>query len=148
VVRFSKRLDGLEQTELTLDLHGRAIDATPPRLELHVSTADLGDTLYPPGGTWVRTLRGGGLGDARRLLERTIAVELAYARRRQYDMFLAGPDAAGPSTTTYVYRTAARARPTTGAQPAGGEDHTVGWIVLAIVIAAALPGAAVIWARS
>jgi hypothetical protein len=63
-------------------------------------------------------------------------------------MFLAGPDAAGPSTTTYVYRTAAPARATTGARPPGGEEHTVGWIVLAILIAAALPAAAVIWARS
>jgi len=149
VVHFSKRLDRLERAGFTLNLHGRAIDATAPKLELRVSTADIGDTLAPPGGkSWVSAFRRGRLGDARRLLARTIAVELIYARRRQYDMFLASPDMAAPSTTTYVYRTAAPARATSAAQPAGDADHTVGWIVLAIVVAAALPAAAVIWARS
>jgi hypothetical protein len=79
----------------------------------------------------------------------TIALELAYARKRQYDMFLASPEQTGPSSTTYVYRTAAAVQPTRPAAGSGSDrSHTLGWIVLALGLAAALPAAAVIWAHS
>ena len=79
----------------------------------------------------------------------TIALELAYARRRQYDMFLASPEPTGPSSTTYVYRTAAAARPVTPTAGSGDEaDHTLGWIVLGLMLVAGVPAAAVIWAHS
>ena len=84
----------------------------------------------------------------RELLAQTIALELTYARKRQFDQFLSSPDVTGPSSATYVYRTAA---PTPTAEPAatsGGEDNTVGWIVLGLALAAALPVAAVVWAHS
>jgi hypothetical protein len=114
-----------------------------------VTKARIGDTVAPPGTrTWVSAHRRGRLGDPRRLLRRAIGLELTYARQRQYDMFLASPDIAGPSETTYVYRTAAPARAAGGPRPADDGDHTLGWILLAIGLAVALPTAAVIWARS
>jgi hypothetical protein len=149
VVRFSRRLDGLERSELLLDFHGRALSAGAPKIELRVTKARIGDTVAPPGTrTWVSAYRRGRLGDPRRLLRRAIGLELTYARQRQYDMFLASPDIAGPSETTYVYRTAAPARASAGPGPADDGDHTLGWILLAIGLAVALPTAAVIWARS
>ncbi len=79
----------------------------------------------------------------------TIALELAYARKRQYDMFLASPEQTGPSSTTYVYRTTAAVRPATPAAGSGGDEgHTAGWIVLGLLLVAGLPAAAVIWAHS
>jgi hypothetical protein len=84
----------------------------------------------------------------RDLLAQTIALELTYARKRQFDQFLASPDVTGPSSATYVYRTAA---PRPVAEPAaisGDEDHMVGWIVLGLGLMAALPVAAVVWAHS
>jgi hypothetical protein len=148
VVRFSQRLDGLKRTTLRIDLHGRATNAGAPKLELRVSTANAGDPVTPPGGkSWTSALRRHELGDPRRLLQRTIALELTYARKRQYDMFLASPDLQGPGSAVYVYRTAAAPR-ATAASGGGGTDHTIGWIALAVVIAAAVPSAAVIWAHS
>ena len=79
----------------------------------------------------------------------TIALELAYARKRQYDQFLASPDPTGPSSTTYEYRTApaVKAARVAGTSEDGG-DHTLGWIVLGLGLAAAVPAGAVIWAHS
>ena len=149
VVRFSQRLDGLQRTTLRIELHGRATNAAAPKLELRVSTADAGDPVTPPGGkSWMSALRRHELGNPRRLLERTIALELTYARKRQYDMFLASPDPSGPGSAIYVYRTAAPPRATATSGAGGGTDHTIGWIALAVVIAAAVPSAAVIWAHS
>jgi hypothetical protein len=149
VVRFSARLDGLKRAELRVELHGRAVDAAPPRLELRARTADLDDPVEPPGGkSWTSALARHELGDPRRLLARTIALELNYARTRQYDMFLAAPDLSGPASSTYVFRSSAPTRATPAAAASGGEDHTVGWIALAVVLAAAVPAAAVMWAHS
>jgi hypothetical protein len=84
----------------------------------------------------------------RRLLARAIALELTYARARQYDTFLASPDQAGPASATYVYRTTAPTRATAVSGSGPGTDHTLGWVVLALCLAAAVPAAAVIWAHS
>jgi hypothetical protein len=136
IVRISGRVDGLRRSRLRLVLRGRALNAAPPRLELRVSTANIPDTVTRSQ-------------DLRTQLTRTIALELTYARARQYDMFLASPDQTGPSSTTYVYRTATAVQPAALAGGTGDEgDHRVGWIVLGLVLAAAVPTAAVIWAHS
>ena len=137
VVRISGLLDGLRRPRLRLVLRGRATNASLPKLELRVRTAELPDTVTASQNPRTR-------------LAGTIALELAYARKRQYDMFLASPEQTGPSSTTYVYKTSAAVRPATpGAGSGGGEeDHTLGWIVLGLVLAACVPVAAVIWAHS
>ena len=86
--------------------------------------------------------------DPRRLLAQTIALELTYARKRQFDQFLSSPDETGPSSATYVYRTAAPRPSVEPAAASGDGDDTVGWVVLGLVLAAALPVAAVVWAHS
>jgi hypothetical protein len=129
-VPFSGLLDGVSRSEL-----GVRIPDGDPEVEVQVRTADI--ELPRPAK------------DPRALLAQTIALELTYARKRQFDQFLASPDQTGPSSATYVFRTAAPAVPAAEtAPPAGEEDHTVGWIVLGLGLAAALPVAAVVWARS
>ena len=135
VVRVSERLD-VRHPQLRIVLHGEAQNASTPRLDLRVRTAKIPDPVEPSQNPRTR-------------LAGTIALELAYARKRQYDMFLANPDRMGPSSTTYVYRTAAAARPAPAGSSSGERgDHTLGWIVLGLGLVAALPAGAVIWARS
>jgi hypothetical protein len=152
VVRVSGLLDGLRRTTLRLDLRGRANGATPPTLALRITPQGLGPRFAPPGGgTWVEAFRRGALGgNGRALLERAIALELTYARQRQYDMYLANPDPTGPSSTSYVYRTASAPGAEHQPQPpGGGDDNDVLWLVLAgIALLLAVPAAAVVWARS
>jgi hypothetical protein len=137
VVRISGLLDGRRRSRLRLVLRGRATNASAPNLKLRVRTAEIPDPVTPSQ-------------DPRTRLAGTIALELAYARKRQYDMFLASPEQTGPSSTTYVYKTTAALRTATPAAGSGGGggDHTVGWIVLGLVLAAGVPAAAVIWAHS
>jgi hypothetical protein len=136
VVRVSSLLDGRRRS-LRLVLRGRATNSSAPKLELRVRTAEIPDPVTASQ-------------DPRTRLAGTIALELAYARKRQYDMFLASPEQTGPSSTTYVYKTAASlglATPTAGS--GGGEgDHTLGWIVVGLVLVAGVPASAVIWAHS
>lgn len=143
-VRSSGLLDGLRRTELRVMLRGHE-----PKIEVRVTPAPVADRLKPPGAqSWRAALRRGALGDRRSLLTRAITAELTYARKRQYDTFLASPEQTGPVSASYVYRTAAPARVAARPEGGGGTDHTVGWIALAVVLAAALPAAAVIWAHS
>jgi hypothetical protein len=126
---FSGRLDGVRRSELRVP-----IPPGKPEVELQVRPDDI--QLPRPAR------------DPRALLAQTIALELTYARIRQFDQFLSSPDQTGPSSATYVYRTAA---PRPAAEPAatsGDGDDTVGWIVLGLGLAAALPVAAVVWAHS
>jgi hypothetical protein len=129
-IPFSGLLDRVERSELRV----RVPDGEP-KVEVQVRTADID---LPRRAQHPRAL-----------LAQTIKLELTYARKRQFDQFLASPDQTGPSSATYVYRTAAPPLPAAGANPQSGEeDHTVGWIVLGLGLVAALPAAAVLWARS
>lgn len=129
---FSGVLDGVRKRELRVLVPG----AGQPKINLRVRTADVEDAVTSAQ-------------DPRTRLAETIRLELTYARKRQYDQFLSSPDLTGPSSATYVYRTAARPTP---APPTGGkgsdDDHTLGWIVLGLGLATAVPAAAVIWAHS
>jgi hypothetical protein len=134
VVHVSGLLDE-RRPQLRIVLRGEAVNASVPKLELRVRTAAIPDTVTSAQ-------------DPRTRLAGTIALELAYARKRQYDMFLASPDQTGTSSTTYVYRTTALPAPFGTGISDGGTDHKLGWIVLGLVLAAGVPAAAVIWAHS
>jgi hypothetical protein len=126
---FAGRLDGVRRSEIRVP-----VPPGKPEVEFRVRPEDI--ELPRPAK------------NPRDLLAQTIALELTYARKRQFDQFLASPDVTGPSSATYVYRTAA---PRPVAEPAaisGDEDHMVGWIVLGLGLVAALPVAAVVWAHS
>ena len=127
-IRFSGRLDGVRRSELRVPIpNGK------PEVEVQVRPDDI--ELPRPAS------------DPRALLAQTIALELTYSRARQFDQFLSSPDQTGPSSTTYVYRTTAP-RPAAEQVATGDGDDTVGWIVLGLGLAAALPVAAVVWAHS
>ena len=81
-------------------------------------------------------------------LANTIDLELSYARKRQYDQFLSAADPTGHSSTTYIYRTTPRPVTAAPLESSGSSGNTMGWIALAVLLAAALPVAAVVWARS
>ena len=136
VVPVSAELDGHERSELRLVFQGRATNATTPKLRLRVRTGEIAEPPAPAA--------------PRDLLAHTIKLELAYARKRQYDQFLASPDPGGPSSTTYVYRTALAppALEATGGDGSGGVGRTVGLVVLGLCLVAAVPAAAVVWAHS
>lgn len=126
---FAGRLDGVRRSEIRVP-----IPPGKPEVEVHIRPEDI---------ELPRRAK-----SPRELLAQTIALELTYARKRQFDQFLSSPDATGPSATTYVYRTTAPTPTTEPAATSGGEDNTVGWIVLGLGLAAALPVAAVVWAHS
>jgi hypothetical protein len=128
-IPFSGRLDGVRRTELRVP-----IPEGTPEVEVRVRPDEI--ELPPPAK------------NPRALLAQTIALELTYSRARQFDQFLSSPDTTGPSSTTYVYRTTAPRPAVEAAATSGGEDNTVGWIVLGLALAAALPVGAVVWAHS
>ena len=135
VTHVAGLLDGTQRSNLRLELKGRAIDAAPPVLELRIRTAPVQDRVTAAQSPRIR-------------LARTIDVELGYARKRQYDMFLASPDVTGPSSTTYVYRTAAVPRTVPLAAAGAGGSNLVLWLVIGFGLVLGLPAAAVAWAHS
>lgn len=151
VVRVSGRLDGVRRSRLRIDVRGQALGSAAPKLRLSVRLPSLAGALTPPGGdSWVGAFRRGALpGGGRELLERIMRLELTYARQRQYDMYLAAPDPNGPSSASFVYRTAAAPRTAAPVAADGGGDGDLLWLVLAgIGLALAVPAAAVVWAHS
>jgi hypothetical protein len=129
--RFTAVLDGIDRTELRVFVPGPGT----PEISMRVSTADVTDRVRPTQS--VRTQ-----------LASTIDLELTYARKRQYDQFLSGADPTGRNSTIYVYRTAPRPVTAAPLESSGSGDNTMGWIALAVLLVAALPVAAVVWARS
>jgi hypothetical protein len=147
-VAFSKVLGASPQTVVLRSEAGSS--ATTPKVDLTAKPIRLGGLAEPPGGgTWVAAFRRGDLGrDPRRLLARTIELELRYARERQFEMYLANPDPTGPSSTTYVYRTAAAvAAPPPAAGATGDSSHGLGLLLTVLVLALSIPVAAVVWAH-
>jgi hypothetical protein len=129
--RFRAVLDGIDRTELRVFVPGPGV----PKISMRVRTVDVPDR--------VRTTQ-----SVREQLANTIDLELAYARKRQYDQFLAAADPTGRSSTTYVYRTSTRPVSAAPIETSGSSGHTMGWVALGLLLAAGLPLAAVVWARS
>ncbi len=130
VVReFRAVLDGIDRTEV------RVVAGRDPRISMRVRTIAVPDRVRPSQSV-------------RAQLANTIDLELAYARKRQYDQFLSAADPSGHSTTTYVYRSTPRPMSAAPVESSGSDGDTMGWIALAVLLAAALPVAAVVWARS
>ena len=102
-VPFSGRLDGVRRSELACR-HPRE-----PKIEMRVEIADI--NLPRPAN------------DPRALLAQTIGSS-SPARKRQFDQFLASPDQTGPSSATYVYRTAADPLPAAEATHRPGTKTT------------------------
>jgi len=129
--RFTALLDGVSRRSVSVTVPGSG-----PKVAFTARTAPVPDDVTANQDS-----------DAR--LAGTIRLELTYARTRQFDQFLSSPDPTGHSSTTYVYKTAAR--PVTAAQVEEGDgsgSHTTGWVALGLLLAAGLPLAAVLWARS
>jgi hypothetical protein len=128
--RFRAVLDGIDRRELRVFAPGPGA----PEISMRVRTAGVPDRVRPAQSVSEQ-------------LANTIDLELTYARKRQYDQFLAGADTTGKSSTTYVYRTTRRTATThTFSEPSSG--HTMGWVALGLLLAVGLPLAAVVWARS
>jgi hypothetical protein len=110
----------------------------PATLRLRVTLPDPVDILPAPGE----------LAAARRPLLTLQAALGAAAVASAYRRYLDSPDRFGAAEATYVYRTVAR--PPAAAAPARRHERGgLEWTVLAwAAAAAALAGAAVLWARS
>ena len=132
VVReFRAVLDGIHRTELRLLVPGHST----PKISMRVRTVPVPDRVRPTQSV-------------RDQLANTIDLELSYARKRQYDQFLSAADATGHSSTVYIYRTTPRPVSAAPLESSGSSSNRMGWIALAALLAAALPVAAVVWARS
>jgi hypothetical protein len=129
--RFHAVLDGVHRVELRVFVPGPG----PAELSMRVRTSSVTDRVRPTQS-------------AQAQLANTIDLELSYARKRQYDQFLSGADPTGKSSTIYVYRTAPRAVAAAPIESSGSRGNTMGWIALGLLLAAGLPLAAVVWARS
>ena len=132
VVReFRAVLDGIHRNELRVLVPGRST----PKISMRVRTVAVPDRVRPTQSVHDQ-------------LANTIDLELTYARKRQYDQFLSAADPTGHSSTTYIYRTTPRPVTAAPLESSGSSGNTMGWIALAVLLAAALPVAAVVWARS
>ena len=131
VRKFKAVLDGIHRNELRVVVPGRST----PKISMRVRTVPVSDRVRPTQSV-------------RDQLANTIDLELTYARKRQYDQFLSAADATGHSSTIYVYRTTPRPVTAAPIESSGSSGNTMGWIALAVLLAAALPVAAVVWARS
>jgi hypothetical protein len=127
---FRAVLDGIRRIAVRVPVPGRE----SPRISMRVRTVPVADRVRPTQSVRDR-------------LENTIDLELTYSRKRQYDQFLAAADPTGHSSTIYVYRTTPRPD-TIHFATDESSGHTMGWIAVALLLAAALPVAAVVWARS
>jgi hypothetical protein len=127
---FKAVLDGIHRITLRIDVPGPA-----PKISMRVRTVSVPDRVRPTQSV-AEQLAG------------TIDLELSYARKRQYDQFLSAADSTGHSSTTYVYRTVPRPAAAAPLESSRSSSDTMGWIALAVLLAAALPVAAVFWARS
>ena len=128
--RFTALLDGVRKRTVRVTVPG-----DEPRVAFTVQTAPVPDDLTGKQAASAR-------------LAGTIELELTYARTRQFDQFLSGPDPTGHSATTYAYKTVARPISVAPVEESGSESHALGWVALGLLLAAGLPLAAVLWARS
>lgn len=127
---------GARQVDVVLE-GDRTIAGSGP-VRLTVTPIEPASLLGPP----VAGLSG------RQLLDRVARASLTVSRVRQFRAFLGNPDPTGPSSTSYVYRTAARP---VAVAPAAAEGSGRGWpLTVGIVLAllAALAVSAVAWSRA
>jgi hypothetical protein len=129
--RFHGVLDGVHRVRLRVFVPG----PRPAAISMRVRTLPVADRVRPTQSV-------------EQQLANAIDLELSYARKRQYDQFLAAADPTGRSTTTYVYRTAPRPLSAAPIETSGSNGHTAGWVALGLLLALGLPAAAVVWARS
>ncbi len=114
------------------------------RRSVRIATASPG---LPKLALVVRPIPFGRETPARSTFDEVIERTLRLARSRQYDAFLANPDAAGTTSTTYVFRTAApRNAPPARSQP--GKDSPLPELLLGGALALALVAGIVAWAHS
>jgi hypothetical protein len=129
--RFSGVVGGARPATLRVTVSGEALRATSPRIR--VVAEPLPAAAIPPRS--VPTLDDAILG------------YLRYARTRQYQTFLANPDPAGPSSTTYVFETAAAERPGAAPEPEPAEDPGLPAPVVFAALALLGVGLVVLWAH-
>ena len=148
-IRFTSLL-GREQKVLQIVARGTARSAGSPVLRLVARPAAEVEALVPPGRVgWLDALRRGFVpSDGRKLLALAIQRLSNAGYTRQFETFLASPDLAGSSSTTYVFRTApvAPVRIIPAAPKSNGESAlTIAGIAIAILAAGSL---VVWWAHS
>jgi hypothetical protein len=85
--------------------------------------------------------------DGRRLLRLVYRAYLAVARGRQYTRFLANPDPNGPTSATFVYRSASEPSSRPLASRVDSGTSTLLIVVLVVTALAALSGLVVLWAH-
>jgi hypothetical protein len=149
---FAARLGDGAPLRYHVHLEGRASGVGPPSLAMRVDPVLEVAGLRPPRGrNWTQAISRHLVPvDGRSMLSTTIGALLRVSRARQYEVFLADPDAlirAGQDRTVYLYATAAVAR----AVPAPA--HKDGGGVLVPLLAALggtllAGGLAVVWAHS
>ena len=127
--RFSALLDGVNRKAVRV-----TVPDEQPKVAFTVRTGAVPDRVTAQAGP--------------ERLAGTIELELTYARTRQFDQFISSPDPTGHSSTTYLYKTAARAAASPPVETGGSDSHTMGWVALGLLLAAGLPLGAVLWARS
>lgn len=126
------RLTGLLRGRtLRVTVRGTAQRAATPRLRLVVEPAPR--AALPPRSA--------------RTLEATVAGYLRYARTRQFERYLANPDPLGRTTTTYLYETAARPRPSADAARSADDSGVSTAVVVVLVVLVGL-GLVVLWAHN
>jgi hypothetical protein len=117
-------------------------------LELSVSVPAPASVLRPPGAhRWRDLARSGRLINGRKATRLAVNRLLAAGLAIQFRRFLANPDAAGVTRTSYLYELAVAAK----APEARSQSDGYGWVVtvgIAIGLVAVATAALVVWAHS
>lgn len=145
-VRIRGRTDA-SAAGVGLTVSGVARRAATPAVEVVADPDPAAAVARAPGDAWSDAVRGRLTpGTGRRLLATLWRSRLGYVRSRQYEAFLANPDARGTNATTYVFRTA---RPATDARAAGraADNRTLPGAVVAAALVLAAAALLVVWAH-
>jgi hypothetical protein len=129
--RFSGTVGG-EKLSLRITVRGVASRPAAPKVEV-VAEPNTGAAIPEDSSSLT--------------LDAVIRSYLSYARTRQYQTFLANPDPQGPSATTYVFETAAPARPEATPEPEPSDDSSLAPFVAVAGLALLGLGLVVLWAH-
>lgn len=148
---FARLLDSPAASRTTIRLAGSGLGGAKATFRLTATPLAARARPHPPGGgSWITAVRTGRVRtDGAGLLRELTDALLASGRFNQYQSFLANPDSTGPSSTSYVFRSAAEDAAPAVAPPGqgGSSNRTAIAVLVGLGVALAAAALVVLWAH-